>query len=247
MVRRWDIAQRTISQITPKEFFMKKAFVLIGMWTALLLFCGTLYAAGGGDEAQTKLMDGNKRFVDGTYGVSDISDVRRKELTKGQHPFAVILSCSDSRVPPELLFDQGLGDLFVVRTAGNTVDTIGIGSLEYGIEHLHAPLLVILGHQGCGAVKATVDAAGKPQKKEKGHPHDSIGAIVAKIMPAVKEAKSRGGDVMEASIQGNIRNVYRELLKKSPILSEMVASKKVKVVLAEYYLDSGEVKILDNR
>ncbi len=226
---------------------MKKIIILFGMLTAMFFICGTIQADGGSDEAQTKLMDGNKRFVDGTYGVGDISDARRKELTKGQHPFAVILSCSDSRVPPELLFDQGLGDLFVVRTAGNTVDTIGIGSLEYGIEHLHAPLLVILGHQGCGAVKATVDAAGKPVRKEKGHPHDSIGAIVAKIMPAVKEAKSKGGDIMEASIQGNVRNVYRELMAKSPILKEMVASKKIRVVLAEYYLDSGAVKILDNR
>ena len=226
---------------------MNKLFLLCGMLTTVLFLSTSLYAAAGGDAAEGKLIDGNRRFVSGRPAAKDLGDARRKELTKGQHPFAVVLSCSDSRVPPELLFDQGLGDLFVVRTAGNTVDTISIGSLEYGIEHLHAPLLVILGHQDCGAVKATIDAYGKPAKEEKGHPHDSIGAIVAKIMPAVKQAKAKGGDVLEESIQGNVKNVYKELMAKSPVLKEMVASKKIKVVLAEYYLDSGEVKILEKK
>lgn len=221
-----------------------KRIFLMGL---VLAFCASpLYAESNGDEAAKKLMDGNQRFVSGQPAAKDLGDTRRKELTKGQHPFAVVLSCSDSRVPPEHLFDQGLGDLFVVRTAGNTIDKISIGSLEYGVEHLHAPLLVILGHSQCGAVKATFEASGKPQKKENGHPHDSIGEIVSKIMPAVKEAKkAKGGDVMEAAIQGNVRNVYKELLAKSPLMKELIHEGKLKVVLAEYYLDSGAVKVLD--
>jgi len=106
---------------------------------------------------------------------------------------------------------------------------------------------VILGHTQCGAVKATVEAADKPHKKEKGHAHDSIGAIVDKIMPAVREAKkSKNGDVVGAAVQGNVRNVYKELLAKSPVLKELIHEGKLKVVLAEYYLESGAVKVLDN-
>ena len=110
---------------------------------------------------------------------------KRKELTKGQKPFAIVITCSDSRVPPELLFDQGLGDIFVVRVAGNVVDPIALGSIEYGAEHLNSPLLFILGHTKCGAVGATLEAKGKPE--------GNIGAIVKKIQPAVATAKKKGG------------------------------------------------------
>lgn len=101
-------------------------------------------------ESLTKLIDGNKRFMSGELAKKDIGENRRQELTKGQQPFATVLSCSDSRVAPEIIFDQGLGDIFIVRVAGNVVEPTTLGSIEYGVEHLHAPLLVILGHESCG-------------------------------------------------------------------------------------------------
>jgi len=128
------------------------------------------------DEALKMLLDGNVRFVQGKQESKKLGDDRRKELAKGQNPIAIILSCSDSRVPPEHIFNQGLGDIFVVRVAGNVADPIELGSIEYGAEHLNVPLVVVLGHKFCGAVKATV-AGGKPE--------GNIEAIVKKINPAV--------------------------------------------------------------
>ena len=194
-----------------------------------------------------RLMKGNQRFVTNHPSTKDISIQKRKDLIQEQQPFAVILACSDSRVPPELIFDQGLGDIFVVRTAGNTVDKITLGSIEYGLEHLHAPRLVILGHQDCGAVKATIESAAKAYKEGR-HARDSIGEIVNKIMPAVEKAKTSGkseSDLLDASIQENVKNVYKEILEKSPVLKKLSAKKKINVVLAEYYLDSGMVKIIE--
>lgn len=226
---------------------MRKIWLLfiVSMWS--LLGVVSIYAGNHADEALKRLMDGNQRFASDRPAAKNLGDARRKELTKGQHPFAVVLSCSDSRVPPEHLFDQGLGDIFVVRTAGNTIDKISIGSIEYGIEHLHAPLLLILGHQQCGAVQAAMESYGKPQKVKGSHGKDSIGEIINKIMPAVKQARNSAqpGDVLDHAIQGNMRNVYSELMKKSPVVKELIRSGKLKVVLAEYYLESGEVKILD--
>ncbi|MEK7804022.1 MAG: carbonic anhydrase, partial [Deltaproteobacteria bacterium] len=125
----------------------------------LFLYSGIVFASSAGpgisaDEALKKLIDGNNRFVQSAQAQKDIGNNRRTELTKGQHPFAVILSCSDSRVPPEHIFDQGLGDIFVVRVAGNVADSIELGSVEYAAEHLGVPLILVLGHQSCGAVKA---------------------------------------------------------------------------------------------
>lgn len=226
-----------------------KGISLIGGTAAGLIFCiASLYAGTAGDEAAKKLMNGNQRFISGQPAAKDLGNDRRKELVKGQHPFAVILSCSDSRLPPEHIFDQGLGDIFVVRTAGNTLDKISIGSIEYGVEHLHAPLLVILGHQQCGAVKATIDSYGKPRKLKKGHPEDSIGALIEKIRPAVDQAmkSSKSGDALEGAIRNNVRNVYRELREKSPVIRELVRSGRLNVILGEYQLDSGEIKVLEN-
>ena len=139
--------------------------------------------ATSANEALQKLIDGNKRFVTGQFALKDLGDARREELVKGQKPFAVILTCSDSRVPPEHIFDQGLGDIFVVRNAGNVVDPVTLGSIEYAVEHLLAPLVVVLGHDYCGAVKAAVDGGEAP---------GSIGAIIAKLLPSVEKAKATG-------------------------------------------------------
>src|SRR5512140_1143168 len=127
---------------------MKRCRVFLAL-IIVVAFSGLVFAGGAGDEALQKLMDGNKRYVEGKLASKDLGDTKRKELLKGQKPFAIVVTCSDSRVPPELLFDQGLGDVFVIRVAGNVVDPIALGSIEYGAEHLNSPLLVILGHSNC--------------------------------------------------------------------------------------------------
>lgn len=195
--------------------------------------------AGTGDEALQKLMDGNKRYVEGAPINKDLGDTKRKEILKGQHPFATVITCSDSRVPPEHIFDQGLGDIFVIRVAGNVVDSIALGSIEYGTEHVQTPLLMLLGHSDCGAVKATLGA--------KGTPEGNIGAIVKKIQPAVKKAKKKGGsneEVLETAIKENVMNVYADVMK-SPIIKELVHEGKLKIVAAEYDLATGKVYMLD--
>jgi carbonic anhydrase len=191
-----------------------------------------------GNEALQLLKEGNKRFTTGNPKVKDIGKTRRDELlSKGQKPFAIIVSCSDSRVPPELIFDQALGDLFVIRTAGNIVDSIAVGSIEYGVEHLGSPLLVILGHSNCGAVKATVDGGEAP---------GCIAAIVDKITPSVQKAKSAGAagnELYETSCLENIKATINEIME-SHIVQHFIKDGKLTVIGAKYHLDSGEVEFL---
>lgn len=201
------------------------------------------------DEAQQLLVDGNRRFVSGQVLNDDLSAQKRQNLVdKGQHPFAVVLTCSDSRVPPEVLFDQALGDVFVVRTAGNVVDAIATGSVEYGAEHLQAPLLVVMGHEKCGAVKATVEATEAKAQPEADHGSaGSIPAIVAKIKPSVEKAKAAGvaaGELGEQAATENVKAVMADL-EKSPIIKELVEHGKLKVVGAKYHLGSGQVEWLN--
>lgn len=188
-----------------------------------------------GNEAVQLLAEGNKRFTTGNVAVKDIGKARRENLsTKGQKPFAVVVCCSDSRVPPELLFDQALGDIFVVRTAGNVVDEIAVGSVEYAVEHLGTPLVVVLGHEKCGAVKATVDGGEAP---------GSISAIVSKIAPSVQKAQdagAKGNDLHEAACIENIKTTIADL-EKSPIIKHFLKDGLLKVVGAKYHLVSGEV------
>jgi len=219
--------------------FRKSFWVL-----AVLVFIvsGSLAFAGAqkGEDAFGKLMDGNKRFVSGSLAQKDVGNSRRKELLKGQSPFAIVVTCSDSRLSPEIIFDQGLGDIFVIRTAGNVLDPIALGSIEYAAEHLHAPLLIILGHEQCGAVAATMDAKGKPE--------GNIGAIVKKIMPAVKAAKTKGGaknDILNNAIKENVSAQEKYMMSKSPVLKHLIEKGELKVVTAVYHLGSGEVEILD--
>jgi carbonic anhydrase len=216
---------------------MRVSKVLIAVFLSVAI-AGLVYA-GMGEDSLTRLLDGNKRFVSGEWAKKDLGETRRQELTKGQHPFATVLSCSDSRVAPELIFDQGLGDIFIVRVAGNVVEPTTLGSIEYGAEHLHTPLLVILGHESCGAVKATLEA--------KGEPEGNIGAILKKIMPAVdtaKKAKKDPQETLNLAIQENVKNTYRDVMK-SKIISELVHEGKLKVVAAEYYLGTGKVEMIE--
>ena len=164
---------------------------------------------------------------------------RRAELTKSQHPFAIILSCSDSRVPPELVFDEGLGDLFIVRVAGNVLNNEGLGSIEYGVDVLGARLIVVLGHQSCGAVDAamkTVAAKGKAP----GH----IQSLVTAIKPVV-DAMPKAD--LETTIKGNVKHVADALRASAPILKGKVDSGDIQVVGGYYTLDSGAVTFLDGK
>lgn len=190
-------------------------------------------------ENSLKLLEeGNARFVSAETTTKDISEAKREDLSvAGQFPFAVIVSCSDSRVPPMLIFDQGLGDLFEIRVAGNVIDPVSLGSVEYAVEHLGSPLVVVMGHEKCGAVKATLEGGEAP---------GSIGSIVENIKPAVEKVKASGvaeDQVYEKAIDENIKNAIAEI-EKSPVVEELVASGKLKVVGAKYDLDTGEVEFL---
>src|SRR6266545_1029476 len=162
---------------------------------------------------------------------------RRAELTKSQHPFAIVLSCSDSRVPPEIVFDEGLGDLFIVRVAGNVLNNEGLGSIEYGVDILGARLIVVLGHQSCGAVDAamkTVAAKGKAP----GH----IQSLVTAIKPVVDSTPK--GD-LDTTIKANVKHVVDALRSSTPILKARVDSGDVQVIGGYYTLDTGAVTFLD--
>ena len=191
------------------------------------------------EEAKQLLIEGNERFASGKPLSKDLSFTRRSELMKnGQHPFAVIVSCSDSRVPPELLFDQALGDLFVIRIAGNVVTPVELGSVEYAVEHLNTPLVVVLGHEECGAVTAAV---------QKGETHGSIPAILDKIMPAVEIAKAMGTsekDLIAKSAELNIQNAKMDILK-SPIIKERLEANHVNVLGMMYDLDEGILRLIN--
>ena len=191
------------------------------------------------NEALKLLKDGNERYVSGNTMNKDLGDTKREELkTKGQTPFAVVVSCSDSRVPNEVIFDQGLGDIFVIRTAGNVVGPIDLGSVEYGAEHLKAPLIVVLGHENCGGVKAAVDG---------GEASENITAMINKIKPAVEKAREeiqdedeRKENIYTISEDENIENTIDDI-ENSPVIRKLMEENKVAIVGAKYDLDTGRV------
>lgn len=187
------------------------------------------------DQALQKLVEGNKRFVASATSHPNQTAARRTEIAGGQHPFAAILACADSRVAPEIVFDQGLGDLFIVRVAGNVLNDQGIGSLEYAVEHLHAPLIVVLGHAKCGAVAAAV--AG-------GHAPGRIHTIVESLEPSVKAVQGMSGDAVDLAIKANVERVVKQLRGMQPILEEHIKQGKLKVVGGRYDLATGNVEIL---
>src|SRR5213593_3153210 len=164
---------------------------------------------------------------------------RRAELTKSQHPFAIVFSCSDSRVPPEIVFDQGLGDLFVIRVAGNVIDDHSLGSIEYAVDHLAVRLIVVLGHQRCGAVKAA-----KETIAAKGKAPAHIQSLVTAIRPAV-EATVKGD--LDATIKANVKYVVNTLRSSTPILKAKVDSGDVQVIGGYYTLDTGAVTFLEGK
>lgn len=186
------------------------------------------------DEIWASLMAGNKRFVAGKAQSVGLVSLRKK-LAAGQHPNVIVLSCSDSRVSPELVFDQSLGDLFVIRTAGNVADPVGLGSIEYAVDHVHASVLLVLGHQKCGAVIAACSGEKMPSA--------NLEAIVDKIAPAVAQAKTyaKPDDLVESAITENVHQSARDVLANSEIIRNAVLAGKLSVIEAEYQLDTGEV------
>lgn len=188
------------------------------------------------EQPLKRLQDGNARFVAGKVTVSSKSAKRLAEVAEGQKPFAILVSCSDSRVGPEVVFDQGLGDIFVVRSAGHVVDEVGLGSIEYAVEHLGPSLILVLGHERCGAVGAAV--AG-------GEATAHLPAVLDAIKPAVAKAMSQAGDAVDNTVRAQVREVVEQLQKADPLLSERVKAGKLKVVGARYDLDTGRVEVLD--
>jgi len=183
------------------------------------------------------LMEGNRRFVLGAHLPRDLVK-RRAELVSGQKPHVTILSCSDSRVVPEYIFDADLGELFTVITAGNVADNVALGSIEYGVGHLHTPVLMVLGHTRCGAVTTTCeDAHGDDSHSTHGH--------ISHIRRKIRGAAEKGKNVVEHAIEENVHHQKAYILEHSTMLRNAVEAGKLTVVTAIYALETGEVQLLD--
>jgi carbonic anhydrase len=189
------------------------------------------------DQALQELKVGNDHHANHRYRHPHETPKRQHELAAGQNPHAIVLGCADSRVPPEIIFDQGLGDLFTVRVAGNVAGVNELASIEYAVEHLHTPLLVVMGHQKCGAVSAAVQGG-----EAGGHLADLIKAI----QPAVDKAKGMPGDVIENAVRKNVEMVLKQLRTSQPVLAPFVKQGKLRVVGAVYSLDTGKVTWLSD-
>ena len=194
------------------------------------------------DQALNLLKEGNRAYLAGHSAEPDTGRERRLAIAQGQAPMACVVSCSDSRVPPEILFRRGLGELFVIRDAGNTIDTVELGSLEYAIVELSVPLVVVLGHERCGAVGAAVAVV------ERGATFPgSIGPMVESIVPAVLDARRHGAqDLLDASVRGNVSRVVARLRGLSePFVVAPLRAGRLRIVGARYDLDDGNVDFFD--
>jgi carbonic anhydrase len=182
-------------------------------------------------EPLQRLQAGNARFAADKPSTRDVSKARRAELAKGQKPFAIVLTCADSRVVPELIFDQGLGDLFVLRVAGNVSEPSSLGSIEFAVENFHTPLVVVLGHESCGAVQAAVEGT-------------KLEGNLAWLIQRVEPGKDLPKDAKQALALGIKNNAIRQaqvLSEQSKVIKEFVQSKRVQIVAGVYALDSGKV------
>lgn len=207
---------------------------------ALILFSSTVFAQEThsiSDSLLQKLIDGNQRFVNGKSIHPDESMARVKEIQTAQHPFAIVVSCSDSRVSPEIIFDQGLGDIFSIRTAGNVIGDLELGSIEYAVEHLHCNLIVVLGHENCGAIKAFLDDTGVKH-------NDHIDKIIQYLKDEMeeKEVLSKDKHNVPLAVNANIKHGVNLLEHSKPILEESVEKHKLKIVGGLYNLSTGIVK-----
>jgi len=200
-------------------------------------------------EALGRLRDGNRRFVDGAAAADSVSHpTRRAALVAGQEPFAIVLGCSDSRVPAEIVFDQGLGDLFVIRVAGNVVAPSQIGSVEFAAERFGTRLVVVLGHSQCGAVTATLEEVRRAGAG--GTRSRNLGSIVDRIRPSVESllAAGLGGDpeaLLRAAVRANVRAAANQLRHGSELIERLSQADGLLIVGAEYSLESGVVDVFD--
>src|SRR5262249_4663652 len=184
------------------------------------------------DVVLRELKTGNEHHVAKRYEHPHESAARQRELASAQHPHAIVLSCADSRVAPEIILDQGLGDLFDVRVAGNVAGDAELASLEYAAVHLHTPVLVVMGHQKCGAVTAAA---------EEGQAEGHLPSLVAMIRPAVEKARGQAGDLIDNAVRLNVENVVRQISTSRPVLGELVNHHELVVVGAVYSLDTGKI------
>ncbi|MGH9279108.1 MAG: carbonic anhydrase [Acidimicrobiales bacterium] len=191
--------------------------------------------------ALARLMAGNQRFVSGNLQDTGRDDIRRAQQAEGQTPYAIILGCSDSRVPPEVIFDEGIGDLFLVRVAGNTASVpILVGSIEYAVTTFGCSLLMVLGHGDCGAVKAAIDVV----KKGTSLP-GSLPAVVEPIIPAVRQVQNEpDAGLLQAATRQNALQTAAQLRTADSLITNVVNSGKLKIVAAEYQLRTGAVELL---
>jgi carbonic anhydrase len=187
------------------------------------------------DQAIKRLVDGNQRFIDEKRQIPNQSRLRLQETAVAQYPFASILGCADSRVPAEIVFDQGLGDLFVVRVAGNVASPTAIGSLEFATAVLGSQLIVVLGHSRCGAVSAAVQGDPLPGR---------IGAFVEEIKPAVARIRQKTGDIQQNAVIANVQYQIERLQQSSTILASLIQQGKLKIVGGRYDLSTGKVTIV---
>lgn len=183
-------------------------------------------------DALKTVMEGNARFASDHLVHPNRDDLRRMHLAKGQNPFVAVLSCSDSRVPPEIVFDQGLGDVFVVRVAGNTVDQLGLQTLAYGVEHLGTGLIVVLAHDSCGAVNAAVES----------YPKADAGVMLTNIYPAIAATRDAPGDRVSNAIDRNVVLMVTQL-KASPVFADRVKDGRLMIVGGRYNLATGKVAL----
>ncbi|MGZ6077046.1 MAG: carbonic anhydrase [Myxococcaceae bacterium] len=197
--------------------------------------------------ALRRLQEGNARFVANLRRSEALSSpVRRAEVADNHQPFAVVLGCSDARVPAEIVFDQGLGDLFVIRVAGNVVAPSGVGSVEFAVERFGVETVVVLGHSRCGAVDATLEALSRPgQAQSRG-----LSSIVDRVRPAIEgllrtELAQDRARLVDEAVKANIRASVNQLRHGSELLERLLLAGQLEVVGAEYALDSGEVLFLD--
>jgi carbonic anhydrase len=194
-------------------------------------------------EALDRLREGNRRFAAGVRSLDALtSHTRRTELAAGQEPFAIVLGCSDSRVPAEIIFDQGLGDLFVIRVAGNVVASSQVGSVEFAAERYHTRLVVVLGHSQCGAVLATIEELQRPTGKQS----PNLRSIVGRIRPHVEglletDLRQNPEELVHQSVRANVRASVNHLRHGSPILEDLTERDGLLVVGAEYSLSTGQV------
>jgi carbonic anhydrase len=218
-----------------------KKLLAVGFMAVMLCFGTNIMASANhvegicAEDALQKLKDGNSHFVKMQLTHPNVSKERLAELEEGQNPFVAILSCSDSRVPPEIIFDQGLGDLFVVRNAGNVPGDQAIGSIEYAVAHAGVKLVVVLGHEKCGAVKA---AGGE----ENGGKY--IESLTSFIKPSVVKAKTQSGCLFDNAAKNNAIATAKALVDADPVIAEYVKHHGVKVIPAYYSLHTGKVEFL---